>query len=144
FIRRTVEVEKDSVESSALSSAVEATNPLWDYWQTIKRHRWLIGTCALAIFLCSALYAFTRVPLYTAEATLLIERKIPQVLKVQDTRSDLIDIFYDDFYKTQYEILKSSSIAERVVWDEDLQNNPVFTGSNKKAGFIAEIWQHLK
>jgi polysaccharide biosynthesis transport protein len=143
FIRRTVGVEKDAVEPRALSSAVEATNPLWDYWQTIMRHRWLIGTCALAIFLCSALYTFTRVPLYTAEATLLIERKTPQFLKVQDTRSDLIDI-YDDFYKTQYEILKSSSIAERVVRDEGLQNNPVFTGSNKKAGFIAEIWQHLK
>jgi succinoglycan biosynthesis transport protein ExoP len=143
FIRRTVEVEKDTVEPRALSSAVEETNPLLDYWQTIKRHRWLIGICALAIFLCSALYTFTRVPLYTAEATLLIERKTPQFLKVQDTRSDLIDI-YDDFYKTQYEILKSSSIAERVVRDEGLQNNPVFTGSNKKAGFIAEMWQHLK
>jgi len=147
FIRRTVGIEKDTVEPHALSSPVEATNPLWDYWQTMKGHRWLIGICALAIFLCSALYTFTRVPLYTAETTLLIEGKAPQFLKVQDTRSDLLAV-NDEFYKTQHEILKSPSIADRVIRDEGLQNNPFFTGGKdndtKKAGFIAGIWQHIR
>ena len=147
FIRRTGGIEKDTVEPRALSLVVEATNPLWDYWQTIQRHRWLIGICALAIFLCSTLYTFTRVPLYTAEATLLIDRKAPQFLKVQDARSDLVDINSNEFYKTQYEILKSASIAEQVIRDEGLQNNPSFTGSKdnntKKSGLIAEMRQNL-
>jgi polysaccharide biosynthesis transport protein len=146
FIRRTNGIEKDTVEPRALSLAIEATNPLWDYWQTIKGHCWLIGSCALAIFLCSALYTFTRVPLYTAETTVLIEGKAPQFLKIQDTRSDLVAV-NDEFYKTQYEILKSPSIAERVIRDEGLQNNPFFTGSKdnnvKKAGLIAEMWQQI-
>ena len=126
---------------------VEATNPFWDYWQTIKCHRWLVGLSALAIFVGSALYTFTRVPLYTAEATVLIDRKAPQFLKVQDIRADLVDINSNEFYKTQYEIIKSASIAERVIRDEGLQNDPFFTGGNdnntNKSGLIAEIGQNL-
>ena len=147
FIRRTVGVEKDTVEPRALSLVVEATNPFWDYWQTIKCHRWLVGLSALAIFVGSALYTFTRVPLYTAEATLLIDRKAPQFLKVQDIRADLVDINSNEFYKTQYEIIKSASIAERVIRDEGLQNDPFFAGGNdnntNKSGLIAEIGQNL-
>jgi polysaccharide biosynthesis transport protein len=72
----------------------------------------------------------------------LIDRKGPQFLKVQDIRSDLVDIGQNEFYKTQYEILKSASIADRVIREEGLQNDSFFTGSKdndtKKSGLIAE------
>src|SRR5690242_6025466 len=104
---------------------------LWDYWLTVRRHCWLIFGTALAILLCAIFYAFTTTPLYTAQAVLLIERKAPQVLKVQDARADMVD--YNnatEFYKTQYEILKSRALAEWVIHSEGFATNPFFADAN--------------
>ena len=105
----------------------DRVHPLREYWVTVKRHRWLILICTLAVLLFAFFYSVTRVPLYTAEATVLIERKAPQNLKVQDTRGDPIANEYNnEFHKTQYEILKSPALAERVIREEGLQNHTLF------------------
>ena len=147
FFRRTLGVAKETVEPRGLASVEEAIHPLWEYWTIIKRHRWLILICATMVFAASALYAFTRVPLYTADATLLIERKAPQVPEGPGCPSRIIRVQRDS-YKTQYEILKSPSLAERVIRDEGLQSDPLFTGvkdNNKgqKPGLVAGFWEDI-
>src|SRR5207249_10215254 len=64
------------------------------------------------------------------------ERRAPQILKVQDARGESGDFndYNNEFFKTQYEILKSPALAERVVREEVLQNLPLFGG---KAGATA-------
>ncbi|HUK40572.1 MAG TPA: Wzz/FepE/Etk N-terminal domain-containing protein, partial [Candidatus Acidoferrales bacterium] len=144
FIRRTEAVDNETVAPRAPLPVEETANPLWEYWSIIKRHRWLIGICALATFLCSALYTFTRVKLYTADATVMIERKTPQILKVQDAQAELAES--SEFYKTQYEILKSPSFAERVIREEGLQSDPLFTGikdKGQKTGLVAGFWEDI-
>src|SRR5437773_12214760 len=112
---RTARVDEDVVNLNAYVVVEYHVPPLREYWLTIKRHRWLIVMTALGVLACAMLYLFTRIPLYTAEATVLIERKAPQILKVQDTRADSIDSgdYNNEFYKTQYEILRSPVLAER-------------------------------
>src|SRR5688572_2916795 len=88
FIRRTMRPENQPIDVHDFTVIEDQVHPLRDYWLIAKRHRWLILSCALALFVSAALYSFTRTPLYTAEATLLIERKAPQVLKLEDTRAD--------------------------------------------------------
>ena len=120
---------------------------LREYWLILKRHRWLILGCAFTLLVCAGLYTFTRTPLYTAEATLLIERKTAQFLKVQDARAESTDYNSIEFYKTQYEILKSPSLAERVIRDEGLETHPLFTGDLKEgeqAGLMAGLWDGAK
>ncbi|HEY3166945.1 MAG TPA: Wzz/FepE/Etk N-terminal domain-containing protein, partial [Candidatus Binatia bacterium] len=116
FIRRTVRPENQTIDLHDFSVVEDQVHPLRDYWLIVKRHRWLILSCALALFIAATLYTFTRTPLYTAEATLLIERKAPQILKLQDARADSVDYndYNNEFYKTQYEILKNRALAERV------------------------------
>src|SRR3990167_7377994 len=91
FFRRTAPVEKGVIDLREFSVVEDQIAPLRECWLIAYRHRWLILICAFALLLCAALYSFTRTPLYTAEATLLIERKVPQVLKVQDARADSLD-----------------------------------------------------
>ena len=86
FIRRTARPENQTIDLHEFSVVEDQVLPLRDYWLIIKRHRWLILSCALALFIGATLYTFTRTPLYTADATLLIERKAPQILKLQDAR----------------------------------------------------------
>lgn len=122
-------------------------SPLRDYWLVIRRHQWLVLFCAFALLLGAGLHTFTRTPLYTAQATILIERKPPQVLKVQDARSEVFEFDYNnEFYKTQYEILKSPALAERVIRDEGLQSQALFGGNKKeeKAGLVALLWSGFR
>jgi len=148
FFRRTAPLEKRVIDLREFSVVEDQIAPLRECWLIAFRHRWLILICVFALLLCAALYSFTRTPLYTAEATLLIERKVPQVLKVQDARADSLDFNNSEFYKTQYEILKSRSLAERVIRDEGLETHPLFTGGRgdkaTESGLVAGLWSGLK
>src|SRR5918998_5325813 len=128
FIRRAARSENQPIEVRDFTVVEDQVHPLRDYWLIAKRHRWLILSCALVLFISTALYTYTRTPLYTAEATLLIERKAPQILKLQDARADSADYndYNNEFYKTQYEILKSRALAERVIRHDGLENLPLF------------------
>ena len=149
FIRRTLRPENQTIDLHEFSVVEDQIHPLRDYWLIVKRHRWLILSCALALFIAATLYTFTRTPLYTAEATLLIERKVPQILKLRDTRKDSGDDDYSSqCYKTQYEILKSRALAERVARDEGLESHPVFgggkTNETAKDGLVSGLLKELK
>ena len=150
FFRRTAPLAKEVVDLHEFSVVEDQVVPLREYWLIVVRHRWLILICAFALLLCAALYTFTRTPLFTAEATLLIERRAPQFLKVQDARADSTD-YYDynnEFLKTQYEILKSRALAERVIRDEGLETHAFFTGGRgdkaRESGLVAGIWSGIK
>src|SRR3990172_3406663 len=148
FFRRTAPLEKKVVDLREFSVVEDQIAPLREYGLIVLRHRWLILICAFALLLGAALYSFTRTPLYTAEATLLIERKVPQVLKVQDARAESLDYNNSEFYKTQYEILKSRALAERVIRDEALESHPLFTGGRgdkaTESGLVAGLWSGIK
>src|SRR3990172_6116129 len=148
FFRRTAPLEKKVVDLREFSVVEDQIAPLREYGLIVLRHRWLILICAFALLLCVTLYSFTRTPLYTAEATLLIERRVPQVLKVQDARADSLDYRDLEFYKTQYEILKSRALAERVIRDEALESHPLFTGGRgdktTESGLVAGLWSGIK
>ena len=139
FIRRTVETEPKAIDITEWTGGEDRVRPLREYWVTVKRHRWLILISTLAVLLFAFFYSVTRVPLYTAEATVLIERKAPQNLKVQDSRGDsTANDYNNEFYQTQYEILKSPALAERVIREEALQNHTLFRDKEDGAieGFV--------
>ncbi len=122
---------------------------LWDYWLTIRRHRWLILICALLCTLAVGLYTFTRIPIYTAHTVLLIERRPPQVLKMQDAAESVQYFYYDgEFYKTQYEILKSRALAAQAIQDDGLESQRPFAGEKSglelKKGLLDKLWADVK
>src|SRR4029079_4410327 len=67
-----------------------------------------------------------------------------QILKVQDTRADMADYgTATGFYKTQYEILKSPALAERVIRSEALASDPGLRGTDDQAaqpGPVSKLW----
>ena len=117
---------------------------LWDYWLVVKRHCWLIAATFLAAVLMAGLSTYSQPPIYSAETSLLIERQAPQVLGLQGAMPDYHEWDEYDYYRTQYEILKSHSLAARVVRELDLANDPAFTRSDVQPGLIAGAWAKLK
>lgn len=143
FIRRVAsQPGEQTFDLQEYPAAEEQGLLIQDYWRIIKHYRWLILTCAFVTLLSMGFYTFTRIPLYTAEATLLIDRKPPVVLKSQqDTQIDASADYSDEFYKTQYEILRSRDLAATVVRDSGLANDILWGGKREdsKDGFVTQL-----
>src|ERR1043166_3543491 len=111
FIQHTTPSAEDRATLLKRPALEEEGLDLHSYWRVIWKRPWLIAPVFFATVLTTALSVFRMTPLYTTEATLLIERRAPQVLDIREVLSE--DMAYDeyDYYKTQYEILKTRPLA---------------------------------
>ena len=86
---------------------------LKDYYRTLRKHRWLVCGLFLAAVLTVGIYSFVQTPIYQATATVLIEPEPPKVLNIQEVSP--IGSPTQDYYRTQYEIMTSRPIIEKVI-----------------------------
>jgi polysaccharide biosynthesis transport protein len=134
LLQRSASVPQPSSNADVYPFAEQPTFPEEDdfelrrYWNVIRRHYRLILTLFLIAEIATCAFLLTRTPQYTAVSTILVERQAPQLLSSTAT-SDQSDIAgVDTFYKTQYQILKSRSIAARVILDLRLEKNKYLNG----------------
>ena len=82
------------------------------YLNLTLKHKFLIATiCVVALF-AGFVTTFLTTRLYTASTTVMIERAIPKVLSSQSNLAEGVNDI--QFYQTQYELIRSRSLAERV------------------------------
>jgi succinoglycan biosynthesis transport protein ExoP len=96
------------------------------YLGLVLKHRWVfLGACGGAIAIGLAV-TYTSTPIYQASATIQIDQNAPKVVKLNavDSPADAGDDMR--FYQTQYDLLKSRSLAQRVAADLDLANESSF------------------
>lgn len=91
-----------------------------------KRKRWIINSAAAATAV-AVVWAIFAVPMYRSEAALLIEPNTPNVLDIDHVIGSAKAT--EEYYETQYEILRSRSLAERVIRDERLAEEPAFANA---------------
>ncbi|WP_024878294.1 polysaccharide biosynthesis tyrosine autokinase [Methylosinus sp. LW3] len=83
------------------------------YVGLLIKYRILVAAiCAGAIF-CAFVITFLMPRIYTATTTMQIDREAAKVVRIQDALVEKTDD--PQFYTTQYELLKSHALAERVV-----------------------------
>ena len=86
---------------------------LKDYLRIIKKRQWVIITFFVVVVVGVTISSFLQAPVYKATARILIEKDTPNVLSFKEVLSlDGADI---DYYQTQYTILKSRTLAKRVL-----------------------------
>ena len=93
-------------------------------WQTIWRRKWSIMTLVLVVSMVSILVVFSITPIYRAAATLLIEQKSAKVVSIEQVYG--LDGAGNEYLQTQFELLKSRALAERVVRQLNLTTHPEF------------------
>ena len=109
---------------------------LLDYWRIIVKRRWTV-LATLGIVLATTLVGtLLMTPIYRATTTVQIERDTIKVVDVEgltptESPADR------DFYQTQYELLKSRSLAQRVIAQLDLPNDPVYQAMNRPSPWKA-------
>ncbi len=110
-----------------------------DYLRIIIKRRWLIATVVIVLTSIVAIYAFLAKPIYKATVQILIEKETPKVVNVEEVLG--VDTG-KDYYQTQYEILRSRSLALKVIKALDLEHNPEFMP--KPPTFIGSIISWIK
>ncbi len=114
---------------------------LRDYWLVIRKHKGIIAACFFSALIVAAAVVFTTTPMYIARTTLLIERKEPQVVDVKNVLSESLESASNqlDYYKTQYELLKSRSLAAQTIRDQGLDKSIVLTGNGDQDGLLSVL-----
>ena len=88
---------------------------LLSYWHIIYKRRWMVLGVLGIIFLTSLVGTLLTTPIYRATSVLQIDRQTVQVMNNVQGVMPTEDSYADDFYQTQYELLKSRALAQRVV-----------------------------
>jgi succinoglycan biosynthesis transport protein ExoP len=106
------------------SKDVAAPSP---YLYMVKRYKWRIFILSTLVACLVAWYTTSIPALYKATATLLIEADQAQAVAFEAVQG--LDSNRKEYYLTQFEILKSNSIAEIVFDKLNLQDHPAFQKS---------------
>jgi len=107
------------VQSEPTVNAEELLGVLW-------RRRRLVLAIVFAVTGVGMLRALLTRPVYEAGVQILIEREQPNVLAFKEVAQ--VDAERDDYYQTQYKLLRSRALARKVISDLLLLQDPEFEG----------------
>ncbi|MGI2172545.1 GumC family protein [Shewanella ulleungensis] len=118
---------RQNVTANSISSAAMQVEQLIDIKKLlmpILHFKWRIFAFALLMTALTVFAVLSMTPIYKASSMLLIESEQAKAIKIDDVYG--INSGQQEYYLTQFEIIKSRSIAERVFNDLDLINHPAF------------------
>jgi succinoglycan biosynthesis transport protein ExoP len=136
--------ESDSALSRATARVADEAPGLREYWSVIRLHLALIVTITACVMLIVGIFVFTETPQYTSSSVILVEPQPPQVLDIKQLMVQSNDDIDHDYYKTQYALMRSRSLAAQVIHDQGLQDNPWFNGSRQPNGLLRGYWSSFK
>jgi capsular exopolysaccharide synthesis family protein len=89
---------------------------LRDYWEILHSRRWAFLTTFVTLNAVSIILTLSQTPIYRATSLLLIEARKPNVANtnVQEAYDLTLGYGAQDFYNTQFEVLKSRRILDPV------------------------------
>src|SRR5665213_2823277 len=126
---------RDVAPTDEASGGVELD--IAQYWRLLIKHRWLIAAIIFAALCVGATVTLLTQPIYTANASLQLDREAAKVVSTQDATPSEELIAGDEFFQTQYALLRSRSLAIRVAEGLGLTQTDVFIrqmGANPKGG----------
>ena len=103
-------------------------------WRTIWRRKWSILALVSIVTMVAALGTFAITPTYRAGSTLLIEQKKANVVSIEQVYG--LEGAGNEYLQTQFELLRSRGLAERVVKKLNLTTHPAFDPRQQPAPLI--------
>ena len=133
------------IEAEARPVFLDETEPIvdiWRYWRTVRKHLRLAIGVAIASLVLTAAHVMMETPIYTSQATIMIE---PNAADGGSMLQNLVELEVaannsDQYYKTQCSILKSRNLAISAIRNLDLTHNPAFTGKPRSPGLFTRLF----
>jgi capsular exopolysaccharide synthesis family protein len=104
------------------------------YWQILRKRRWLVLGVLASVLALTLLVTLLTPAVYRATVTLQIDREAMQVVQVEGMEAQETAANSGDFYETQYQLLQSRALAERVA------DNLKLAGSPKIRNLASHSW----
>lgn len=98
---------------------------LQEYLRVAWRGRWAIVGSTVTCILLGLIITFLMTPKFTATATIEISRESDQVTNFQGVERD-VSVADEEFYQTQYGLLRSRTLAARVATQLGVVDSPDF------------------
>ena len=140
-----LQVRPSTALSTYVQPAIAATAEdddaihLRDLWRVIVKRKWVVVAVLLIVVLTALVVTMMATPIYRASITLKIERDAAKVVDFKGAPVVPEEYGDIDFYRTQYELLKSRSLAERVVRQLDLKQRSAAV-PEKAVPWWTEMW----
>jgi len=132
----------DAMPQKQLALASPAREPgegrdLLLYWRSIYKHKWSIAGLATAIAVLAQVIVSLMTPIYRSTVTLMLEQNKAKFVSIEEVYSGVTT--NREYFQTQAEILKSRTLAARVVAKLDLVNHPEFDPRRQEP----TMWQQM-
>ena len=108
-----------------------------DYLRIIQKRKWLVIIFFSLLVVTGIVRAARMEPVYRVTAKLLIEREVPKVVEIQAVIA--MEALWEDYYRTQYEVIKSRSLIREVIIEKKLWENPEFKGGGRTPSVIESV-----
>jgi len=117
---------RDAATIGSARSADRSTFTFAEYWRLAVKYRLLIAGAMVAAILIGLAVTLLMTPIYSSSITLQIDREAARVLNVDEVQPRESMIQGEEFFQTQYGLLRSRTLAERVVDDLGLASSDAF------------------
>ncbi len=110
---------------------------LLDIWRMVVRHRWMILGITAMVLVVVLIGTLLMTPMYRATAVVQIEQIVTNITQFRGVTPE--ENRTNNFYQTQYELLKSRSLAKRVIDQLGLDSAETATSSKAAGSFFRDI-----
>jgi capsular exopolysaccharide synthesis family protein len=125
FTPRDVYVDRRRILQGGIHPAnVEKPPDLLAWWRVIRKRRWAVLSAFSALFIGVLVGSIEEKPVYRAKALIEIDKENPSVANPQELFQ--LDEVSDAYLETQYKVLASDDLAERVIHQLGLGRQPEF------------------
>ena len=101
----------------------------YHYLRILVKYRWLILAVMGGFLVLAAILTSLTTPIFEAVTTLQIDREQMNVVKLDQVQPTDQQISDQEFFQTEYELLASKSLAQRVVSNLGLADDPQFNAT---------------
>ena len=108
----------------------EEGSSIFEYTDVILRRKWIVIASIFASIVIVAIASLLMDKIYKADATIEISPDAPKVTGFREVMNN--QQRQDEFYETQYKLIKSRSLAREVINTLDLGSHPDFAGDEEE------------
>jgi capsular exopolysaccharide synthesis family protein len=114
-----------AIDADPAGAVDQGPSTLQQYLRIALRWRWVISGVIAGCVLLGLMVTLLMTPKYTATSSIEISREADQVTKIQGVERET-SVADQEFYQTQYGLLRARTLAERVAGKLGLVDNPDF------------------
>jgi succinoglycan biosynthesis transport protein ExoP len=117
-----MDAQVEKIDAGARQMQIQEID-LQHYFAVLNRRKVGIFGLGFLAAVLAALFVMSRTPIYTSTSTLLIEARDANVVSIEEVYGIKA---IREYFQTQFEILKSRQLAERVITEYKLTEHPEF------------------